>query len=81
MRKNTIRVLLQLSQWGAKEYQEKFTQLASVRRSETTSTSTYDSEASAQVEMASSLFYYLFEDYGPASAILNESRETLEMLV
>jgi len=38
-------------------------------------------ESSIEIEGATNLFYYLFEDYSAAVAILNKSNEILGQLV
>jgi hypothetical protein len=90
MRTNTRKVLLQLSVCGIKEYQEDILELTAVRAPlmEKRGTlalnraSTLNSDnAHMYLEGSSNLFYYLFEDYGAAISILNESREMLEILV
>ncbi|OAA59828.1 ADP-ribosylation factor [Niveomyces insectorum RCEF 264] len=73
MRSNTLKVLRQLSKCGLKQDEHKFMQLTSVRQP--MALGQPEDQAS---EAASSLFYYLFEDYSAALDILNNSRIALD---
>ncbi|KJR85274.1 uncharacterized protein SPSK_08677 [Sporothrix schenckii 1099-18] len=77
MRSNTLKVFRQLSKWGLKEDQHKFSQLTSVRQPGRRGPRP-DSAAAQGVEGASNLFYYLFEDYTAAFDVLNSSKAALD---
>ncbi|KIH91316.1 ADP-ribosylation factor [Sporothrix brasiliensis 5110] len=77
MRSNTLKVFRQLSKWGLKEDQHKFSQLTSVRQPGRRGPWP-DSAAAQGVEGASNLFYYLFEDYTAAFDVLNSSKAALD---
>ena len=73
MRSSTLKVLRQLSKCGLEEDRHKFMQLASIRQP--------GRHGSSQLDGASNLFYYLFEDYSAAFGILNMSKTALDEIV
>lgn len=79
MRSNTLKVFRQLSRVGIKEDQHKFSQLTSVRH--TGQGQRLGDNKAQSVDVASNLFYYLFEDYTAAFDILNSSKAALDEIV
>lgn len=79
MRSNTRRVFSQLSICGLKDYQYKFSQLASVRQPERQHA---PGDAGAEgITASSNIFYYLFEDHAAAVDVLIDSKSALDTIV
>jgi len=83
MRANTLKVLRQLSKCGLQEDEHKILQLTSIRAPlmGTQHGQTHIEPLSHGTEGSSNLFFYLFEDYSAAVAILGNSKKVLEELV
>lgn len=93
MRSNAVGILCQLSERGIDEFKDNVIGLKSVRDTmkpdhgpggsmrRTGSDVETTSRSDSQVEGSSNLFYYLFEDYGGAAAILETSKKIVSNLV
>ncbi|KAK3941849.1 hypothetical protein QBC46DRAFT_381604 [Diplogelasinospora grovesii] len=85
LKANARRNLLQLSKHGITEYEKNIIELTAVRspqQSDSSSISraptlTHDTTP-LSLECSSNLFYYLFEDYLPALAVLNDCSDRLQ---
>lgn len=83
MRANTLKVLRQLSKCGLQEDRNKIMHLTAVRHPLMVQRpgQTVIPQIRHAIEGSSNLFYYLFEDYSGAVAILNKSKMVLGDLV
>lgn len=91
IRKNTAHLLCQLSRPGMERYRKKVSTRKGVRSDllhmnqaqggPVTTARTTALESSLAVDASANLFYYLFEDYTAATAILTHSSENLAKVV